>query len=149
MPSTASILGFRSATLGSPTSVAIAAPLAEGSLDPDAHTAPTRTGLFWSRTVGQQRTGLMVEGSEVFSAGLTGAQILGNTAWHAGNLNPALYQLVSQKGNPNGYASLDGTGKVPLAQLPPLAGLDYQGLWNASTNTPTLASGSPGYVAGA
>lgn len=28
------------------------------------------------------------------------------------------YQLESEKGNANGYASLDGTGKVPLGQLP-------------------------------
>jgi hypothetical protein len=28
------------------------------------------------------------------------------------------YQLLSQKGQPNGYASLDGSGKVPANQLP-------------------------------
>jgi hypothetical protein len=46
-----------------------------------------------------------------------------------------------------GYASLDGGGKVPVAQLPNSI-MEYQGVWNASTNTPTLANGtgSPGDV---
>lgn len=49
------------------------------------------------------------------------------------------YQLRSEKGVANGYASLDGGGKVPAAQLP--SALSFQGTWNASTNTPTLTSG--------
>lgn len=32
------------------------------------------------------------------------------------------YQKESEKGNPNGYAGLDGSGKVPAGQLPDLAG---------------------------
>jgi hypothetical protein len=43
----------------------------------------------------------------------------------------------------NGVATLDGTGHVPLAELPAtiVGALQFQGLWNASTNTPTLVSG--------
>jgi len=43
----------------------------------------------------------------------------------------------------NGVASLDSAGKVPITELPAavLGALSYQGTWNASTNTPTLASG--------
>jgi len=43
----------------------------------------------------------------------------------------------------NGVASLDAGGTVPLSQIPAsIQGtLSYQGTWNASTNTPTLASG--------
>jgi hypothetical protein len=43
----------------------------------------------------------------------------------------------------NGVATLDSAGKVPLTELPAavLGALSYQGTWNASTNTPTLASG--------
>ncbi len=37
------------------------------------------------------------------------------------------YQLGSEKGNANGYASLDGTGKVPLAQVPTIAHGDQAG----------------------
>ena len=49
----------------------------------------------------------------------------------------------------NGVASLDGSGTVPISQLPSavLGALSYQGTWNASTNTPTLTSsvGTKGY----
>jgi hypothetical protein len=61
------------------------------------------------------------------------------------------YQLTSEKAQPNGYASLDSNGKVPLTQINDalIGNVNYQGLWNASTNTPTLAnppsSGTKGY----
>jgi hypothetical protein len=68
-------------------------------------------------------------------------------------LNSALgsYQLTADKGQPNGYASLDGNGKVPLTQINDalIGNVIFQGLWNASTNTPTLvdppSSGTKGY----
>lgn len=43
----------------------------------------------------------------------------------------------------NGVATLDSAGKVPVTELPAavLGALSYQGTWNASTNTPALASG--------
>jgi hypothetical protein len=50
-------------------------------------------------------------------------------------------QDVSEKGQSNGYASLDGGGKIPVGQLPNSI-MEYQGTWNASTNTPTLVDGS-------
>lgn len=48
----------------------------------------------------------------------------------------------TEKGANNGVAELDGSGHVPLAQLPDavIGGLQYQGTWNASTNTPTITS---------
>ena len=56
---------------------------------------------------------------------------------------------VLNAGVAGGVATLDGSGTVPTSQLPGavLGGLNYQGTWNASTNTPTLASstGSKGY----
>ena len=49
----------------------------------------------------------------------------------------------------NGVATLDGSGTVPISQLPAavLGALSYQGTWDASTNTPTLTSsvGTKGY----
>jgi hypothetical protein len=51
------------------------------------------------------------------------------------------FQLASQKGQANGYASLDGAGKVPVSQLPSSI-MEYKGTWNASTNSPTLADGT-------
>jgi len=56
---------------------------------------------------------------------------------------------VLNSGVANGVATLDGSGTVPTSQLPGavLGGVNYQGTWNASTNTPALASstGSKGY----
>jgi hypothetical protein len=51
------------------------------------------------------------------------------------------YQLLSEKGSANGYAPLDNGGKVPIANLPNSV-MQYQGQYNASTNTPTLADGT-------
>jgi hypothetical protein len=50
-------------------------------------------------------------------------------------------QNTSEKGAANGYASLDGSGKVPVAQLPN-AIMEYQGMWDASANSPALANGA-------
>lgn len=47
----------------------------------------------------------------------------------------------TEKGAVNGVATLDGAGKVPVSQLPS-AIMTYEGLWNANTNTPTLADGT-------
>lgn len=46
----------------------------------------------------------------------------------------------AEKGAAGGVATLDGGGKVPVAQLPNSI-MEYQGTWNATTNTPTLADG--------
>ncbi len=47
----------------------------------------------------------------------------------------------------NGVATLDAGGKVPQTQIPLMGDLNYQGTWNASTNSPTLTSsvGTKGY----
>lgn len=54
------------------------------------------------------------------------------------------FVAVGRIGAVSGVAGLDGAGKVPTAQLPAsiVGALQYQGTWNASTNTPTLASGT-------
>ncbi len=43
----------------------------------------------------------------------------------------------------SGVASLDASGKLPAAQLPAsiTGAMVYQGVWNAATNAPALASG--------
>ena len=53
----------------------------------------------------------------------------------------ANYVPNSEKGAANGVATLDGSGKVPVSQLPNSI-MEYQGNWNASTNSPTLADGT-------
>ena len=62
----------------------------------------------------------------------------------------SLRELSSNKGIADGYASLDGSAKVPLSQIPDalLGAVNYQGSYNASTNVPALptaASGNKGY----
>lgn len=54
------------------------------------------------------------------------------------------YQLLSEKAQANGYASLDASGKIPESQLPDsvLGSLEYKGAWDASTDTPTLPTPS-------
>lgn len=51
------------------------------------------------------------------------------------------YQKVSEKAQPNGYASLDANGRIPYSQLPESA-VEFKGTWDAATNTPTLPTGS-------
>jgi hypothetical protein len=51
----------------------------------------------------------------------------------------SVYVPLSQKGAVSGVASLDGSGKVPVAQLPSTV-MEYLGVWNASTNTPALSN---------
>ena len=46
---------------------------------------------------------------------------------------------IANKGQALGYCGLDGGSKVPLANLPATL-LKYVGVWNASTNTPTLTN---------
>lgn len=41
----------------------------------------------------------------------------------------------------SGIATLDGGGKIPVGQLPS-AVMTFEGTWNASTNSPTLADGT-------
>lgn len=49
----------------------------------------------------------------------------------------------TEKGAAGGVAPLDGTSKIDVSYLPTsiVGSLNYQGTWNASTNTPSLSSG--------
>ena len=75
------------------------------------------------------------------SSGITGA--LSGSDWTSfNNKQPAgSYVTVSEVGAANGVASLDSGGKVPVSQLPSSV-MQYLGVWDASTNTPTLADGT-------
>jgi hypothetical protein len=54
-------------------------------------------------------------------------------------------ESIANKGINNGYAMLDGGGKVPISELPSTL-QQYLGVWDATTNTPTLTNsmGNPG-----
>ena len=61
---------------------------------------------------------------------------------HEGEYNHELIataQQISEKGQNNGYSGLDSGGKIPLTHLPSTL-LVYKGVWNATTNTPTLTA---------
>lgn len=47
--------------------------------------------------------------------------------------------VTDKLGQPSGIATLDSFGKVPVSQLPN-AIMEYQGMWSAATNTPTLSN---------
>lgn len=51
------------------------------------------------------------------------------------------YIPTSEKAASNGVATLDSGGKVPAGQLPNSV-MEYKGSWDASTNDPTLVSGT-------
>jgi len=52
------------------------------------------------------------------------------------------YIGLDEKGSANGVATLDGSAKIPISQIPDalIGAVVYQGTWNASTNTPTITS---------
>ena len=52
----------------------------------------------------------------------------------------------TEKGAVNGVATLDGAGKLTASQLPASAigGMIYQGIWNASTNSPAIPASAVG-----
>lgn len=59
----------------------------------------------------------------------------------SGNTIETTYIKVDEKGVANGVATLDSSGKLPASQLP-VKDMTFEGMWDASTNTPTLADGT-------
>ena len=82
--------------------------------------------------------------------GTMAEQDANNVAITGGSISGATvsgYIPSSEKGAALGVATLDAGGKVPTSQIPLQGDLNYQGAWNASTNSPTLTSstGTQGY----
>lgn len=77
---------------------------------------------------------------DVYGRATAGSNLSSSDVTSAIGFTPANAALI---GANNGIASLDETGKVPVAQLPDsvLGGMQYKGVWNATTNSPPLASG--------
>ena len=78
----------------------------------------------------------------------TDTSLVRPTNWNADHTIVGLGTAAElNAGVANGVATLDSGGQVPLSQIPPLGDLNYQGTWNASTNSPTLTSstGTKGY----
>lgn len=76
------------------------------------------------------------------TTGVTGALPIANGGTAATTAADARTNLGA--GSANGLATLDAGGTVPTSQLPAavLGAVKYQGTWNATTNVPTLTSGS-------
>ncbi len=85
---------------------------------------------------------LVSDGSGVISASSVTSTELGYVSGVTSAIQTQLNakEATANKGVAGGYASLDGSGKVPVSQLPNSI-MEYQGTWNASTNSPTLADG--------
>lgn len=85
---------------------------------------------------------------QISSGGILQASSTTNT--ELGYLSGVTSSIQTQLGNKvntsavgaaNGVASLDSGGKVPVSQLPNSV-MEFQGVWNASTNSPTLVDGT-------
>lgn len=57
------------------------------------------------------------------------------------NMSNLLTQLLAYLGQANGIATLDANGRIPYSQLPESA-IEFEGMWNANTNTPYLHDGT-------
>lgn len=95
----------------------------EGDGDPNALPVVAQDGsIFMSKTAGR-------------------VYFKSSTVWV--DNTQALIDFIATKGQPNGIAPLDVNGKVTESFLPSsiVGALKFKGTWDASTNTPALASG--------
>ena len=114
--------------------------------------ASTLTGYVKGNGTANMTASATVPSTDVTGLGTMSTQNSNNISVTGGSMSGVTisdYVATATKGVANGVASLDGSGTVPIAQLPAavLGALSYQGTWNASTNTPTLTSsvGTKGY----
>jgi hypothetical protein len=159
--------GSAAATIASIQGTTVSGTTGTGSVVFSA--SPTLTGTIAAAAMTLSSTLVAtgaISGSNLTSAGhasadlaLAGGTMSGNIAM-GGNLITGLGAPTAngqalrfdQLGNATsggtpGIATLDGAGKIPVAQLPSAVFI-YQGTWNPSTNTPTLVDGTgvTGYV---
>jgi hypothetical protein len=114
--------------------------------------AATLTGYVKGNGTAAMTASATVPSTDVTGLGTMSTQNSNNISVTGGSMSGVTisdYVATATKGVANGVASLDGSGTVPVSQLPAavLGALSYQGTWNASTNSPTLTSsvGTKGY----
>jgi len=112
--------------------------------------ASTLTGYVIGNGTSAMTASTTIPNTAITGLGTISTQNANNVAITGGTMSGVAitgYIPSTEKGVANGVATLDSGGTVPLSQLPPLGDLNYQGAWNASTNTPTLTSsvGTKGY----
>ena len=114
--------------------------------------AATLTGYVKGNGTSTMTASATIPSTDVTGLGTMSTQNSNNISVTGGSMSGVTisdYVATAQKGIANGVATLDGSGTVPVSQLPSavLGALSYQGTWNANTNTPTLTSsvGTKGY----
>tara|TARA_R110002126_G_scaffold545_4_gene3505 strand:- start:2338 stop:4413 length:2076 start_codon:yes stop_codon:yes gene_type:complete len=112
--------------------------------------ASTLTGYVKGNGTAAMTASATVPNTDVTGLGTMSTQNANNVAITGGTMSGVTvtgYIPTSEKAQPLGVATLDAGGKVPTSQIPMQGDLNYQGTWNATTNTPTLTSsvGTQGY----
>jgi len=114
--------------------------------------AATLTGYVKGNGTSAMTAAATIPNTDVTGLGTMSTQNSNNINVTGGTMSGVTvtgYIPTTEKAVANGVATLDGSGTVPISQLPAavLGALSYQGTWNASTNTPTLTSsvGTKGY----
>jgi hypothetical protein len=112
--------------------------------------ATTLTGYVKGTGTDPLTASATIPNTDVTGLGTMSTQNANNVAITGGSISGATvsgYIPTSEKAQPLGVATLDAGGKVPTSQIPMQGDLNYQGTWNATTNTPTLTSstGTKGY----
>jgi hypothetical protein len=114
--------------------------------------ASTLTGYVKGNGTSAMTAATTIPSTDVTGLGTMSTQNANNVTITGGSISGTTvsgYIPTTEKAVANGVATLDGSGTVPISQLPAavLGALSYQGTWNASTNTPTLTSsvGTKGY----
>ena len=112
--------------------------------------ASTLTGYVKGNGTSAMTAASTIPNTDITGLGTMSTQNANNVAITGGSISGATvsgYIPTSEKAQPLGVATLDAGGKVPTSQIPLQGDLNYQGTWNATTNTPTLTSsvGTQGY----
>jgi hypothetical protein len=112
--------------------------------------ASTLTGYVKGNGTATMTAAATIPSTDVTGLGTMSTQNANAVAITGGTISGTTitgYIPTTEKGVALGVATLDAGGKVPQSQIPLMGDLNYQGTWNASTNTPTLTSsvGTKGY----
>jgi hypothetical protein len=112
--------------------------------------ASTLTGYVKGNGTANMTAAATIPSTDVTGLGTMSTQNSNNISVTGGTMSGVAitgYIPTTEKAQPLGVATLDAGGKVPQSQIPLMGDLNYQGTWNASTNTPTLTSsvGTKGY----
>ena len=112
--------------------------------------ASTLTGYVKGNGTAAMTAATTIPNTDITGLGTMSTQSASNVAITGGSITGTTvsgYIPTTEKAQPLGVATLDAGGKVPQSQIPLMGDLNYQGTWNATTNTPTLTSsvGTKGY----